>query len=52
MAEGTYRGIVRDRMSGIEHKTKYYNAYQLAHQAAERLAKRHYTDDRYDIDVE
>lgn len=36
-----YVGVVKDRLKGVEAKrTKKYNTYREAHDAAERLCKR------------
>lgn len=48
-----HRGIVIDRLGDLNTRlTKWYFTYGEAHRAAERLAKRHFTDGRYEIDVE
>lgn len=48
-----HRGVVIDRLGDLDTRlTKWYFTYGEAHQAAERLAKRHFTDGRYEIDVE
>jgi len=47
-----YRGIVKDQMGTFDTKhTKYYETYQEAHDAAEKLCKRT-MGDRGTIDVE
>ena len=46
-----YRGFVVDRLGSLPTiKTRYYNDYESAHKAAERLAKRY--GDRANISVE
>jgi hypothetical protein len=47
-----YRGIVKDDLRTLENKyTKWYDTYQDAHQAAEKLCKRTYGD-RGSVEVE
>lgn len=47
-----YRGWVFDKMDALPpRKTKYYLTYDRAHKAAEKLAKKHFTDNRYEIHV-
>jgi len=50
----TYRGLVIDRMGDNSKKTIKYPTWEAAHEAAEKLAKRHgiYHSDRWYIDVE
>lgn len=46
-----YQGLVIDRLSILKsHKTKYYETYYLAHQAAEKLCKK-YLGDRGNIKI-
>ena len=48
-----YRGLAIDRMGTLEtKKTKWYGTYKEAHDAAKKLAKKHFTDGRYEIDIE
>jgi hypothetical protein len=49
-----YIGHVIDRLGSMKTRsTRKYSTYQAAHEAAERLAKRHYGDTGRDtIDVE
>ena len=47
-----YRGVVEDQMKTMDkRKTKHYNTYKDAHDAAERLCKKT-IGDRGTIDVE
>ena len=42
MSEITYRGIARDKLSALkERRTKHYAALYEAHEAAEKLARKH-----------
>jgi hypothetical protein len=48
-----YRGVITDRLDLLDTRlTKWYFTYPEAHKAAEQLAKNHFTDERYEIDVE
>lgn len=51
MAEGRYRCGIRDRMTKrIVYKSTWYNAYTLAHDAAEKACARKYgKSNRYEI---
>jgi hypothetical protein len=49
----THRGVVIDKMGSLDTRlTKWHYTYKEAHDAAVRLAKKHFTDGRYEIDVE
>lgn len=48
-----YRGLVIDRMGSLDtRQTKWYGTYKEAHDAAERLAKKHFADGRCEIVIE
>ena len=47
-----YRGIVRDDLNSLDdHKTRWYETYKDAHDAAENLCKRT-LGDRGSIDID
>jgi hypothetical protein len=48
-----YRGIVKDRLNTIENrKTIYYTSYKNAHEHAKKLGNKHFTKDRFIIEIE
>jgi hypothetical protein len=48
-----YKAIITDRLQELEsHTTKYYATYREAHEAGHKLASKHYTENRYNIDVQ
>lgn len=48
-----YRGVITDRLDLLDMRlTRWHFTYPEAHQAAERLAKKHFTDGRYEINVD
>ena len=45
-----HQGYVTDLMGNLQTRyTKWYYTYKEAHDAAEKLAKKHFTDGRCDI---
>lgn len=53
MPQLKYRGYVKDRLNSLEtRKTKFYDTYLEAHEAAEKLSKKHFSGERGTIDVE
>ncbi len=47
-----HQGLVIDRMNHFPpRKTHWYETYKEAHDAAEKLCKKHYSGDRGEVDV-
>lgn len=47
-----YIARIQDRLNSIpDKKSKAYATYKEAHEAATKLAKKHFTENRYNIDV-
>jgi inorganic triphosphatase YgiF len=47
-----YKAIITDRLQSLpSHTTKLYETYKEAHDAGHKLASKHFTDERYNIDV-
>lgn len=47
-----YKAIITDRLQSLpSHTTKLYETYREAHDAGHKLANKHFTENRYNIDV-
>ena len=48
-----YKAVIIDRLQSLPTRTtKGYTTYLEAHEAGQRLASKHFTDNRYTIDVQ